>query len=150
MKFFLWLKSPDINTGIYFVDTAQAPHRQNKKALIGKRKKSKWAAVYPTSRRKWFLFLRIIREVCNISTLPPMQVHIFYNHGLSSSYATLRWLHFPTAFSPQHPEQYRSPTQQQREIRKPSTQSTNGSPITRFETPSGIPGLTYDQAGRPV
>jgi hypothetical protein len=44
---------------------------------------------------------------------------------------------------PQRPEPY-VPRSNRREMK------TDGGPIQRKETPSGMPGLTYDQAGRPV
>jgi hypothetical protein len=47
------------------------------------------------------------------------------------------------AFAPQPFEPYvQKPQQRQRR--------TDGGPIKRFETPSIIEGLTFDQAGRPV
>ncbi|TVY84016.1 hypothetical protein LSUE1_G002962 [Lachnellula suecica] len=43
---------------------------------------------------------------------------------------------------PRRPEPYISKTQSQSQ--------GNGAPLRRKETESGIPGLTYDHAGRPV
>lgn len=45
--------------------------------------------------------------------------------------------------NPQRPEPY-VPRRNQTEMQN------DGSPIQRKETPSGIQGLTYDHAGRPV
>lgn len=47
-------------------------------------------------------------------------------------------------FAPQRPH-YETPKPQRQQMEK-----SNGAPLGRRETPSGIPGLTYDQAGRPV
>ena len=47
-------------------------------------------------------------------------------------------------FSPQRPEPYASkPGQEYQQVLDPQA-------LQRKETPSGIQGLTYDQAGRPV
>ena len=45
--------------------------------------------------------------------------------------------------NPQRPDPY-VPRQKRTEMQN------DGGPIQRKETPSGIPGLTYDQGGRPV
>ncbi|KAK0125726.1 hypothetical protein ONS95_000274 [Cadophora gregata] len=53
--------------------------------------------------------------------------------------------------APQRPETCIPGEMQQVMYRKTTAQSSgNGSPLDRKETESGIPGLTYDQAGRPV
>ncbi|CZR61422.1 uncharacterized protein PAC_11318 [Phialocephala subalpina] len=48
------------------------------------------------------------------------------------------------SLSPQRPEAY-VPRQRHQMEKVPS-----GAPLGRRETPSGVPGLTYDHAGRPV
>jgi len=53
---------------------------------------------------------------------------------------------------PQRPETYIPEESQQAMYRKKTGQSCsgNGAPLGRKETESGVPGLTYDHAGRPV
>ena len=48
--------------------------------------------------------------------------------------------------NPQRPTVYGPKQMQQRE----GPRTVNSAPLRRMETPSGIPGLTYDAAGRPV
>lgn len=50
--------------------------------------------------------------------------------------------------SPQRPVQY-IPDEKPRSGKENESNGSNGAPLRR-ETESGIPGLTYDQAGRPV
>ncbi|PMD55066.1 uncharacterized protein K444DRAFT_617508 [Hyaloscypha bicolor E] len=52
------------------------------------------------------------------------------------------------SLSPQRPDAYApKPRQQVQKVRVPGT---IGAQLGRIETPSGIPGLTFDHAGRPV
>ncbi|KAH6712524.1 hypothetical protein BKA61DRAFT_86285 [Leptodontidium sp. MPI-SDFR-AT-0119] len=52
---------------------------------------------------------------------------------------------------PQRADTYIPSEEQQEMYRKQTSQSTgNGAPLGRKETESGVPGLTYDHAGRPV
>jgi len=53
------------------------------------------------------------------------------------------------SLSPQRPETY-VPHQQQKVQRVRVPSNANGAQMRRMETESGIPGLTYDHAGRPV
>ncbi len=55
-------------------------------------------------------------------------------------------------FAPRRPEACvsRDPSQKFQNQQISQTKSGNGSVLMRKETESGIPGLTYDHAGRPV
>lgn len=51
--------------------------------------------------------------------------------------------------APQRPQYSYTQRERSRE-RQQMVKAANGVPLGRRETPSGIPGLTYDYAGRPV
>jgi hypothetical protein len=51
--------------------------------------------------------------------------------------------------APQRPQYDYTPRERPRQQQQ-TEKGSNGAPLGRRETPSGIPGLTYDHAGRPV